>query len=139
MLLTHMAADRPNLFEEMIKALMENRKRQVAAFIWVYDHDHCLLSDRGFSQPISDGAHMALSFNLCSTAFIDYVFADAAAIIQESASRELLAVWKQRPHVTINVTTARNNREMLARYNRRVIEQSFERVYCAAKEGLVLS
>jgi hypothetical protein len=28
---------------------------------------------------------------------------------------------------------------MLGRYNRRVIEQAYERVYCAAKTGIVLA
>jgi hypothetical protein len=50
-----------------------------------------------------------------------------------------LAAWKRRPQATINVTMTRNNRDMLARYNRRVIEQCHERVYCSAKTGLVLA
>jgi hypothetical protein len=141
-LLMHTGSDRPNLFEGLIKGLMENRTTQAAAFVWAYDDDHCLLSDRGFSQPIPDGVHMAMSFNLCSTAFVDYIFADAAALVQGRASPGFVAnaldAWKQRPQATINVTMTRNNRDMLARYNRRVIEQCYERVYCSAKTGLVL-
>lgn len=133
----------PNLFEGVIKGLFENHDTQASAFVWVYDRDHCLLSDRGFCQPIPDGAYMAMSFNLCSTAFVDYVFADAAALVQGHASPEFvanaLAAWKQRPEATIHVTMTRNNRDMLGRYNRRVIEQCYERVYCSAKTGLVLA
>jgi len=133
---------RLNLFEDVIKGLLENRGTQAAALVWVYDHDHCLLSYRGFSLPIRGGSHMAMSFNLCSTAFVDYVFADAAALVQGRASPEFvanaLAAWKQRLQATINVTMTRNNRDMLARYNRRVIEQCYKRVYCSAKTGLVL-
>jgi hypothetical protein len=139
-LLTHTTNDRPNLFEGVIKGLFENRNTQAAAFVWMYDHDHCLLSDRGFSQPIPDGAHMAMSFNLCSTAFVDY---DAATLVQGRAAPEFvanaLAAWKRRPQATINVTITRNSRDMLARYNRRVIEQCHERVYCSAKTGFVLA
>src|SRR5664279_1759757 len=56
-----------------------------------YDTERCLLSDRGFSQPIEDGPHMAFSFNLCSTAFIDYIFADPAALVEGRASPEFIA------------------------------------------------
>jgi hypothetical protein len=141
-LLAHTANDQPNLFEGVIKGLFEGRDTQAAAFVWAYDHDHCLLSDRGFCQPIPDGAHMAMSFNLCSTAFVDYIFGDAATLVQGRASPEFvanaLAAWKRRPQASVNVTMTRNNRDMLARYNRRVIEQCHERVYCSAKTSLVL-
>ena len=33
---------RLNLFEDVIKGLLENRGTQAAALVWVYDHDHCL-------------------------------------------------------------------------------------------------
>lgn len=142
MLLVPMARGRSNLFEEMIKNLLEDRKTHVAAFVCEYDSHRCLLSDRGFSQPIADGPHMAFSFNLCATAFIDYVFADPATLLQGKASPEFIAhaiaCWERLPEKRINVTFLRNNLDMLARYNRRVIEQCYKRVYCSAKDGLVL-
>ena len=135
--------DRPNLFECMIKGLFEARDTQAAAFVWIYDQDPCLLSDRSFCQPIPDGAHMAMSFNLCATAFVDYIFADAATLVEGRASpafvANALAAWRQRPQATINVSVTKNNRPMLARYNRRVVEQARERVYCAEKTGVVLA
>jgi hypothetical protein len=143
MLLMPMAQGRPNFFEEVIKNLLENRKMNVAAFVCEYDSDHCLLSDRGFSQPIADGPHMAFSFNLCATAFAVYIFADPATLVQGKASPEFIAQAIARseglPEKQINVTFLRNNRVMLARYNRRVIEQCYKRVYCSVKDGLVLS
>ncbi len=81
---------------------------------------------------------MAFSFNLCSSAFIDYIFADVSTIMQGRASPNALASFEKRPEATLNVTLTRNDRAMLARYNRRVIEQCYERVYCSAKDGLVL-
>jgi hypothetical protein len=132
-----------NLFEGVIRGLFENPNTQAAAFVWIYDQDRCLLSDRGFCQPIPDGAHMAMSFNLCSTAFIDYIFADTATLVQDRASPEFsaraLAAWKRIRLPSINVTVTQNDRRMLARFNRRVIEQCCERVYCSAKDGLVLT
>ena len=143
MLLMPMADGRPNFFEEVIKGLLENRKMHVAAFVCEYDSARCLLSDRGFSQPIEDGPHMAFSFNLCATAFVDYIFADPATLVQGKASPEFIAQaiasWERLPEKQINVTFLRNNLDMLARYNRRVIEQCYKRVYCSVKDGLVLS
>jgi hypothetical protein len=134
---------RLNFFEEMIKGLLENRKMYVAAFVCDYDSARCLLSDRGFSQPIADGPHTAFSFNLCSTAFMDFVFADPATLVQGEASPEFIAheiaTWERLPEKQINVTFLRNNLDVLARYNRRVIEQCYKRVYCSVKDGLVLS
>jgi len=143
MLLMPMAANRPNFFEEMIKNLLENRKMHVAAFVCEYDDHRCLLSDRGFSQPIADGPHMAFSFNLCATAFVHYIFADPATLVQGKASPEFIAQaianWERLPTKQINVTFLRNNLGMLVRYNRRVVEQCYRRVYCSVKDGLVLS
>jgi hypothetical protein len=86
---------------------------------------------------------MAMSFNLRSTAFVDYVFSDAATLVEGRAApafvANALAAWRERPQATINVTVTKNNRPMLARYNRRVIEQARERVYCAEKTGIVLA
>ena len=141
-LLMQTGDDRPNLFEGMIKGLFEARDTQATAFVWTYDRGPCLLSDRSFCQPIPDGVHMAMSFNLSATAFVDYIFADAATLVEGRAApafvAHALAAWRQRPQATINVTVTKNNRPMLARYHRRVVEQARERVYCAAKTGIVL-
>lgn len=142
-LLIQAGEDRPNLFEGMIKGLFEARDTQATAFVWTYDQDHCLLSDRSFCQPIADGPHMSMSFNLCASAFVDYIFADAATLAKGRAPSafvaDALAAWRQRLQATINVTVTKNDRQMLARYNRRVVEQAHERVYCAAKTGIVLA
>ena len=86
---------------------------------------------------------MAFSFNLCATAFIDYLFADPATLVQGKASPEFMtqaiASWERLTEKQINVTFLRNNLDMLARYNRRVVEQCYQRVYCSVKDGLVLS
>ena len=122
----------------------ENRKTHVAAFVSEYDSARCLLSDRGFSQPMADGPHMmSFSFNLRATAFVDYIFADPATLVQGQASPEFIAhaiaCSEHLPEKQINVTFLHNNFNMLARYNRRVVEQCYKRVYCSVKDGLLLS
>ena len=86
---------------------------------------------------------MAFSFNLCATAFADYIFADPATLVQGKASPSFIAqaitYWEQLPEKQINVTFLRNNLVMLARYNRCVVEQCYKRVYCPVKDGVVLS
>ena len=142
MLLAPMAPGRPNFFEEMIRSLLENRKTHIAAFVCQYDSARCMISDRGFSQPVADGPHMSFSFNLCATAFVDYIFADPATLLQGKASPEFLAhalaLHERLPEKEIKVTFLRNNLDMLARYNRRAVEQCYERVFCSVKDGLVL-
>lgn len=142
MLLVPMANGQPNFFEATIKGLLEDRKTHVAAFVCEYDSARCLLSDRGFSQPIEDGPHMAFSFNLCATAFVSYIFSEPATLLRGKADPDFIARaianWERRPENQINVTFLRNNLAMLASYNRRVVEQCYKRVYCSAKDGLVL-
>ncbi len=141
-LLVPMVEGQPNFFALLIKGLLEDQKRYVAAYVCEYDSARCLLSDRGFSQPIADGPHMAFSFNLCATAFVDYIFADPTTLVQGKASPEFIAQavanWESLPSRQVIVTPLRNHLGMLARYNRRTIEQCYERVYCSVKDGLVL-
>jgi hypothetical protein len=86
---------------------------------------------------------MAFSFNLCATAFVDYVFLDPSTSLKGKASPEFIARaianWERLPEKQIGVTFVRNNLDMLARFNRRAIEQCYRRVYCSVKDGLVLS
>lgn len=140
MLLTPMAENRPNFFEEIIGALFEDRTKYIAAIICDYDHDRCLLSDRGFSQAVADGPLLSFSFNLCGTAFVDYMSADPATLVQGKAPPERIAsaiASRERRQQPVNVTFLRNNLDMLRRYNRRVVDQCYERVFCSAKDGLV--
>jgi hypothetical protein len=143
MLLVPMADGHLNFFDQTIKRLLEDRKKYIAAFVCEYDNPSCLLSDRGFSQPIEDGPHMAFSFNLCATAFVHYFFSDPATLLEGKAHPEFLAnaVANRDSSLPaqIEVTYRRNDLDMLARYNRRVVEQCAERVFCSAKDNLVLA
>ena len=86
---------------------------------------------------------MAFSFNLCATAFVHYVFSDPATLLRDKASPEFLVnaltARENLPQAQITVTHVRNNLDMLARYNRRVVEQCYERVYCSVKDAVQLS
>jgi hypothetical protein len=143
MLLVPMTEGHLSFFDDIIKRLLEDRKKHIAAYVCEYDNAGCLLSDRGFSQPVEDGAHMAFSFNLCATAFVHYFVSDPAALLTGKAHPEFLvnalAARERLLPPQIDVTFRRNDVDMLARYNRRVVEQCRKRVFCAAKDGLVLA
>lgn len=141
MLLTPMAEGRPNFFEEIIKTLFEDRKKYITAYVCEYDSNSCLLSDRGFSQPIEDGPHLAFSFNLCATAFVDFIFADPTALVQGQASPEFIAqtlASMERREQPVNVRFLRNDLGMLIRYNRRAVDQCYRSVFCSTKDQVVL-
>lgn len=142
MLLVPMSTGHLNFFDGMIKGLLEDRKKYIAAFVCEYENARCLLSDRGFSQPIEGSVHMGFSFNLCSTAFVHYFVSDPAVLLKDKAHPEFLAnALAARERLLppqINVTFRRNDLDMLALYNRRVVEQCYERVFCAAKDDLIL-
>jgi hypothetical protein len=128
----------PNIFEGMIKSLIENPNTYVRGYVYDYDSKLCLLSDRGFCQPIPDGSHMALSFNLCSNAFIHYVFADIGTLCQDSFPQGAVEFAKSRLGNRLDVSYQKNDLSMLKLYNRRVIEQCHERVYCSSKDAIDL-
>ncbi|SOE97679.1 hypothetical protein SAMN05414139_10829 [Burkholderia sp. D7] len=90
MLLMPLEDGRPNFFDQIIKQLFENGDNYLAVWVCEYDHESCLLSDRGYSQPIPDGPHMAFSFNLCRNAFISYIFADPRTLLDGKAHPEFL-------------------------------------------------
>jgi hypothetical protein len=80
MLLVPMAGGYPSFFDSLIKGLLVDRKKFISAWFFEYDEKGCLLSDRGSSQVIPDGAFTTFSFNLCATAFVIYVITDPAEV-----------------------------------------------------------
>ncbi|MBU9617811.1 hypothetical protein [Burkholderia multivorans] len=142
MLLMPLEKGQPNFFDRIIRTLFEDRDNHLAVWVCEYDHESCLLPDRGYSQPLPNGPHMALSFNLRRNAFITYIFADPRTLLAGKAHPEfldkLLADRKSFPVKSIDVRFMRNNRELLAIYNGHVVYQCHERVFCAAKDGVVL-
>jgi hypothetical protein len=131
------------LYEGIVKALLEDKKRYWGVFIFDYDDRPCLLSDRGYSQPLPDDDSLSFSFNLCSTAFVQYCSVNPRKLLEGRAHPEFLddalANREKLSLPTIQVTHLHNHMPMLAQYNRRVIEQCHSRVYCSKKDGIVLA
>lgn len=132
MLLTPMADGLTNFFEDSMKSLFEAEGHAILVHIHKYEEQRCLLSDRGFSSPIEEGEHMAFDFNLCANAFVRFVFLDYKAVSGGEVPESIRRGLTKGPKV-VHVTYQTNDLPALDVFHRRVIEQSYEKVYCSGK------
>jgi len=125
-----------NLLERIVKNLYEDPSNDVSVVVYQYTDEHldkrCLLSDRGYSIPLPGADHLAFSFNLCSNAFITYVFADIKKLAPRGTRPQLLDLYKRR-HKNVRVIHVNNNLKELSIYNRRVVYQCFRGVYSSSQ------
>ncbi len=136
MLLVPLSEDQPNFFEQIIQGLLRHPNKIIHAFVFDYDQAGCLVSDRGYSQPLPDELGLSFSFNLSSHAFVQYVFCDPTMIIPDCDG---LRLWsertsKSRLSETVHISYYRNHPQMLAKYNQSVIYYSHERVFSSVKD-----
>jgi hypothetical protein len=136
-----MLLDRPdsgeaNMLERIVKALYENPSNDVLVHAYQYEDEHsdkrCLLSDRGYCVPVSQGPHLAFSFNLCASAFISYVFASIDELAPKNTPPKVLEAYKWR-NKTVNVRIIRNDLNALSIYNRNVVRQCHSTVYSSSR------
>jgi hypothetical protein len=126
----------PNMMEGIIKGLFE--APSVFPMVCVYRYDRaeddkrCLISDRGYSSPIGQEDHLSFSFNLCSYAFITYVFGAIDALEPaKRAAPELVEKFKKL-RKGVSVMPFINDLNALARYNQNVVYQSHHAVYSSS-------
>jgi len=133
LLLVPLDKENPNLLEQIIKNIYESRESFIMVMIYTYDEKTCLLSDRGYSIPLPEQDHMAFDFNLCSNAFIRYVFSNVDAIAPKAASKGLIESFKSMPKI-INVHNFANDLNALEQYNKHVVYQCFKTVFNSSTE-----
>jgi hypothetical protein len=125
-----------NLMEGMIKGLFENPSHQTNVMIYQFVDEHadkrCLLSDRGYSNPIRGSEMLAFSFNLCSNAFIVYTFTDVAQFAGGTVPLQVVDEFKKQPK-RVQVTLLTNQLPPLSSYNRNVIYQCAHSVFCSSQ------
>ena len=120
-----------NLLEHILKLLIEDKDLYFKAEIFLYKDHTCLLSDRGFSTPVFENeGHMSFDFNLCSTAFIRYSIVSLDFLIPKNTPKTLIASYKQQNKV-INVSVQHDNLVELERYNKNIVFQCHENVFCS--------
>ena len=141
MLLVPKGTQGTNLVDMMIKEFFENTEQYINVYIHIYsgseESKHSLLSDRGFTLLTDQGEHLAYEFNLTSNAFISYIFTDItekAGIDQlgKNVIERILRIESKKPS-KVNIHFCENNLEALSRYNKKVVYQSRENVYCKSK------
>jgi hypothetical protein len=123
----------PNIFENLIKNMVEQKGTHIGVVVQEFDSHACLLSDRGFCHPVPTDTNLIFSFNLCANTFVDYAFMNIKAQMKGRFPDSMIDRVVEYRMPQLNVTHTKNNMPMLARYNRRVIEQSYQHVYCASK------
>lgn len=133
LLLAPLDKEKPNLLEQIVKGIYESRDSFIMIMIYTYDEKTCLLSDRGYSIPLPEHDHMAFDFNLCSNAFIRYVFGNIDTIAPEIASKERTDLFKSMPKI-INAHQFSNDLNALEQYNKHVVYQCFETVFNSSTE-----
>jgi hypothetical protein len=125
----------PNLMEATIKETFESRSHyaQVAVCQYVDEHadKRCLLSDRGFINPLPDSQGLSFSFNLNANAFINYTFLDIEQFSTGRYPPSVIELFKAQPK-SVQVHLLTNKLEMLASYNRHVVYQCARGAYCSS-------
>ena len=101
--------------------------------MYTYDDEKCLLSDRGYNTYVGENSEMVWEFNLCSYAFIRYVFEDVDAYIPEFITKETIDFFKSMPK-SISVESMHNDLAVLEIYNKHTVSFCHEHVFGASKE-----
>lgn len=130
LLLTPVAEENQNFLNEMVRGLFESKELFMMVLIYTYDEHACLLSDRGFSEPLRNGDdRMAFDFNLYSKGFIRYTFSTIDSVAPSSTPKRVIDLFKETKKVIAH--HRRNDLEALQIYNRHVVYQCYENVFCS--------
>ena len=137
MLLIRPENGHPNFLETMVKGLYENPSLHIMVSVYIFEGEHrdkyCLLSDRSFSMPLPEDQATSFDFNLCSNAFIRYIFVNIEKAAPREAPPLLLHAYKNMKK-SINVQVIRSDLSALGIYNKHVIYQCKKNVYCGTKD-----
>jgi len=127
--------NQPNLLEQMVKSMYEADSHLINVFVFYYDENFVkrsiLLSDRGFSIPAPDDEVMAYNFNLSSQTFITYAFSNVDNAAPVGTPKKIIDAYKSTKN-SVSVRMEKNNLDALSVYNRHVVYQAFEHVYCSS-------
>lgn len=134
MLLSEFRKGEPNFMEEAIRDLFENPDTVIFVIIYRYENGTCVVSDRGYTNPVPEGKHMAFDFNLSSNAFIRYVFGDLESLAPKGVPKNLVDMYKAQTK-EVKVFSFENDMNALEAYNRRTLYQCHSRIYSSAKEN----
>jgi hypothetical protein len=125
-----------NLMESIVKLIFEQPSGFPMVCVYQYSGEHsdkrCLLSDRGYATPLPHEPHLSFSFNLCSTAFIVYVFALIEKVSLPNVPPPSVIDFYLSQHKDVRVLSFTNDLAALARYNQNVVYQCHHAVYSSS-------
>ena len=128
MLLTPLADGHATMLEQALAALYEDREHALLIHLHTYSSERCLLSDRGWTVPIPDGENLVFDFNFSAQAFIRYAFLDYDAVLKRPMPPLIRDSLSRGPKV-VHLSYLHDDLASLDVFHRRIIEQSFERVF----------
>lgn len=131
-LLNSMREDQTNFLDQVIKRVYENPSLFIQVDVYTYDDEICLLSDRGFNMYELEENTTVWEFNLCSHAFLRYVFVDIDKFLLEDTLKEVTDRVKLESN-TVRVSLNCNDLAALGRYNQRTVELCHEQVFSSNK------
>ena len=130
MLLIPLADGWSTLLEQTLQTLFTDRDHAILVHIHTFGAERCLLSDRGLTSPVPQDPHLVFDFNLGAQAFIRYAFLDYEATLGRplpAGIRHGLGLGPKQ----VQVSYLRDDFASLDVFHRRVIEQSFGKVFCS--------
>jgi hypothetical protein len=128
MLLTPLADGQVTMLEQALRSLFEGRDHALHIHLHTYSTERCLLSDRGWTVPVPEDRHLVFDFNLTAQAFIRYAFLDYEAALGYPLPPIIRQGLSQGPKV-VQLFYLHDDFVSLGVFHRRIIEQSFERVF----------
>lgn len=135
------AANSLNIFENMIKRIFEDNSNFIMVLVANYTGEHankrCLLSDRGHCIPLpEDDSRISYAFNLCSHAFIIYIFQNIDKFNANFITHSVVEQYKdfQNKEKVVQCTPHLNNLSLLSNYNQKVVYYSHKNVYSSTKQ-----
>jgi hypothetical protein len=124
-----------NVMESIVKQVFESPAGYPMVCVYRYEGEHadkrCLLSDRGYSTPLPQDQHLSFNFNLCSTAFIAYIFASIDALNLARVPPGVIEMYRTQPR-NVQVVHFTNDLAALERYNRNVAYQCNHSVFSSS-------
>ena len=143
-LLQPMLPGHPNIYEEILRSLRQDRETFFMVNVFTFSSNWCLLSDKGYIYTsVDDDVHQAWSFNLDSKSFATYSFSEIdqfyfnnkgpKPIIPYGGRERIKTILNEEP---TPVRYYHDELEALKAYNQRALFQCHEHVYCASPDWM---
>ncbi len=130
MLLMPLADGWRPMLDQALRTLFLGRDHALHVHVHTFSAERCLLSDRGITSPVPQDLHLVLDFNLTAHAFIRYAFLDYEKALGRRLPPGIRNGLSLGPK-QVQLSYLHDDILALDVFHRRVIDQSFTRVFCS--------